>query len=33
LGGDVHELAADTMPATAQEIQQMGNDDGDKEAL
>jgi hypothetical protein len=33
LGGDVHELAADTMPATAQEIQQMDDDDANEEAL
>jgi hypothetical protein len=33
LGGDVYELAADTMPATAQEIQQIDDDDADEEAL
>jgi hypothetical protein len=33
LRGDVYELAADTMPATAQGIQQMDDDDADEEAL
>ena len=33
IGGDAHELAADAMPATAEEIRQMEDDEADEEAL
>jgi hypothetical protein len=33
IGGDVHELAPDAMPATAEEMRQMEDDEADEEAL
>jgi hypothetical protein len=33
IGGDVYELAADAMPATAEEMRQMKDDEADYEAL
>jgi hypothetical protein len=33
IGGDVHELAPDAMPATTEEMRQMKDDEADEEAL